>query len=512
MLNKKDLLENVEEKYIPMLKEVNIIEFTKCIAQYSGLNIQEVNDDVIKEYLLTWAKNKYRFYEMLGNKMKVDTKIQYNSDELKVEEKMNELKKGYPAYALWLDGFKRADINKIYERHLSYMVNDEIKELFPNCNIEGSSITHFFKKYLEAPDKLVTELGRIWENQTVEANYTISIDPVDMMFASENPYGWTSCYRLEICNEGLHADGCLAAILDNSSLITYVWNKEGKFSLYNKYDFKNIRYYRMRQWISISPNANAIHFNAIYPGKGEYGESFAKTLREKVENLVNKDAIWQKNDRMSIDCMRKELYGYGEFNWSYIYKIKDTENEKWQTYTEKILCPCGCGQYVPGSDDDDDCEGYEYSGDGYIAENFFEKECEEEWCDYADDYCQRGVEDCDTCSYWNRYHPVCELDNDSFCNNASDAEDDEKFDPYEDNIVHCGDHCEGCIHYKNKNNEEKKSSAIKYFKLKTENLKTHFTISTDAVKILYDIGTNDYGTCNYVQGYPDEDPTPRLDI
>ena len=97
MLNKKDLLENVEEKYIPMLKEVNIIEFTKCIAQYSGLNIQEVNDDVIKEYLLTWAKNKYRFYEMLGNKMKVDTKIQYNSDELKVEEKMNELKKGYPA-------------------------------------------------------------------------------------------------------------------------------------------------------------------------------------------------------------------------------------------------------------------------------------------------------------------------------------------------------------------------------------------------------------------------------
>ena len=45
MLNKNILLENVDERYIPMLKEVNIPDFTKCIAQFSGLHINEVCDE-----------------------------------------------------------------------------------------------------------------------------------------------------------------------------------------------------------------------------------------------------------------------------------------------------------------------------------------------------------------------------------------------------------------------------------------------------------------------------------
>ena len=128
-------------------------------------------------------------------------------------------------------------------------------------------MTHFFKSCLQAPDELVTRLGRIWEHETITGTHTISIDPVDMMLASENPYDWQSCYRLETFDGGSHADGCLAAVLDDSSLITYVWNREGKYSLYNRYDFKKIRYYRMRQWVSVSPSQNSIHFNDIYPRK-----------------------------------------------------------------------------------------------------------------------------------------------------------------------------------------------------------------------------------------------------
>ena len=90
----------------------------------------------------------------------------------------------------------------------------------------------------------------IFENDTITGTYTISIDPVDMMLASENPYNWQSCYRLETPNEASHADGCLAAILDSSSLITYIWDKEGKFNLYN-HDLKCIRYKRIREWIAI---------------------------------------------------------------------------------------------------------------------------------------------------------------------------------------------------------------------------------------------------------------------
>ena len=80
MLIKKDLLEAADEQYRPMLKEVSIPDFTKCIAQFSGLHISKVSDEVIKTYLLTWAKNKYRFYQLLGNKLKIDNKIQYKDE------------------------------------------------------------------------------------------------------------------------------------------------------------------------------------------------------------------------------------------------------------------------------------------------------------------------------------------------------------------------------------------------------------------------------------------------
>ena len=66
MLLTKNLIENVDEKYIPMLKEVNIPEFTKCIAEFSGLQITQVSDSQIKDYLLTWARNKYRFYKVFS--------------------------------------------------------------------------------------------------------------------------------------------------------------------------------------------------------------------------------------------------------------------------------------------------------------------------------------------------------------------------------------------------------------------------------------------------------------
>ena len=55
MLKTLELIENVEEQYVPMLKLVNIPDFTKCIAQFSGLGINEVPNEVIKRYLVTWA-------------------------------------------------------------------------------------------------------------------------------------------------------------------------------------------------------------------------------------------------------------------------------------------------------------------------------------------------------------------------------------------------------------------------------------------------------------------------
>ena len=267
MLLTRDLIKDVDKKYIPMLKAVNIPDFTKCIALFSGLRMDRVSDAVIKNYLLTWAKNKYRFYKMLGNSLRKDVPFDYTKFSKDFRKDYKLLETEYPIYSLWLDAFSNQENNKIENYDIDYSAREIIRRVFPNTSLNGTTVTHFFKKFLKAPDELVTKIAGIYENTTVNATFTLSIDPVDMMLASENPYDWSSCYCLDTSNTDSHADGCLAAVLDSSSLIDYIWNSTGEMKLYHCYNFKNVRFKRMRQWIAISPSFSSIHYNTIYPRK-----------------------------------------------------------------------------------------------------------------------------------------------------------------------------------------------------------------------------------------------------
>ena len=436
MLKTINLIKDVEEKYIPMLKMVNIPDFTKCIAEFGGLSIDKVDDNTIKEYLLTWAKNKYRFFCLFNNQLRKDYNIEYKKERDGVEEEVTELALSFPTYYYWLREFRYQKENKIKSIDMSYNTLSAIKKLFPQYKLEGSTITHFFKKCINAPDELITKIASIFENDKVNSIYTLSIDPIDMMLASENPYDWTSCYRLETENECSHADGCLAAILDTSSIISYIWNREGQFSLYGTYEFKTIRYKKMRQWISFSDKFTTIHFNEIYPGKS-YDDAFEKQLREVVETLVaghlNIRNMWKK--ALSANIAREYYYGYSEFSSNHIYVQSDAEEENISVYDQGILCPCGCGKQLSGSD-----EGIEYLGNGFVHDGFEDRY----YCEYAEDYCDNGeccAECCEGCSYWDDNHPICDLDKEE-C-------DDPDWDYTHDGVVDSNEeHCSSCPRWK----------------------------------------------------------------
>lgn len=491
MLKTVEILERFKEedktKYADMIKMVNIPDFYKTIAQFSGLNIKDVDDDTVVEYLNIWCKNKYRFFKMLGNKIRLDQKFMYKRPSEDISNVFDDLGKEYPAYALWLKEFRRLEKNKIDEQRLHYNIRDILHELFPQFSIDGSSLTHFFKAKLKADDEIVTKIGRIFENDTIEAIHTISIDPVDMMFASENPYNWQSCYRLELEREDSHADGCMAAILDSSSLITYVWEREGEYNMYDNYKFKKVRYYRMRQWIAISDDFVAIHFNSVYPGKCDYSDELEKQLRGIVEEVVSKYMgvanKWRKNDSIRINyeswgpdyedlwkCDREFYYGYSEYNSSNIYINSEMSGEKIEevdsrekinfrrikVYDTKIVCPCGCGEYLIGSDECcDDCdEGYRYDGNGFIAENFYENQPEYKWCPYRDCECTchcLEYDDCwEECEIYRDNNPVCSLDEYTECE-----------DPDFDKVSHgqmpaCKGHCQDCWMWEKHHPEETK--------------------------------------------------------
>jgi hypothetical protein len=460
MLRIQTLVEKLGKEYEPMIAQIKIAEFTKTIAQLSNIPIEQLSDDVIEEYLTHWATNKFHFFKAFGNRTRVDIPFSYIDETKDTWAEMRALIPNYPAYAPWLYEMASFKTNKIDTSKWDW--RDKIMDYLDQVIVDQSvrralsdmAITTFFKRTLKAPDDLVTKIGRIYENEAIDATFTISIDPVDMMMASENPYKWTSCYRLELMSD-THADGCLAAVIDDTSIITYVWNNKGKYTLYDKYEMKEIRYYRMREWIAVNKDFNVVHFNAIYPGKSNYSVDLEKKYRGMIENFIWKikypelENVWVKVPDGDVD--REFNYGYDEYSVDRMWMLKGTAADHIKVYNERIICPCGCGDYVPGTSDSDD--GLEYNGEGYTSENFEEKH----WCEYADDYCD--CDDCTDCSLWNREHAMCELDTDEYCENSSDAEATGDFDPDYGNIVSCGEHCDGCplykLHHPEENDDEK---------------------------------------------------------
>ena len=464
MLKTVELINKLGEEYGEMLRHVNIPDFYKCIAQYSGISIKDLQDEVIEDYLTCWAINKKYIFDFFGGKTQVDLKISYIDETKDYFDIYKELARKYPAYYHWLNGIKGSSENKLLEKNVDYDQCCAIKKCFPDYKWTGEAITHFFKNKLNAPDNLITDIGRIYENDKIHANFTLSIDPVDIMLSSENPYNWQSCYRLEENCES-HSDGCLAGVIDHPTIVTYIWTEEGKYNLYEKYELKKIRYKRMRMTIGINRKFNAIHFNAIYPGKSNLSENFQKTLRDIVETYfakqLNKPNIWRKNktdykDREErIECCREHYeYGYGEYHNANVYYLVDEENNlnikethpDIYVYDQIIYCPCGCGNVFIGSDCGDDY--LEYNGEGQINDNYIEED-EGIWCDELDEYAECDG-DCYHCEIFNSNRAVCEITGEE-CNSYHPLhlQDKGMIDLRNEHIVHCDAYyCKDCPYYK----------------------------------------------------------------
>jgi len=452
MLTKKTLIDKLGEEYTPMVNKISIPDFTKCIAQYSGLSMTELKDEIIEEYLIRWARNKKYLFDFFGGELRVDMPITYRDEQRDYKEKMLEVGRKHVVFYPWLEIFSNHCDNKIRYQNIGWDERKMLDEIFPTI-AEGTSITHFFKSKLNAPDEVVTEIGQVFENAELNATYTLSIDPVDIMLSSENPYNWTSCYRLENFSDS-HADGCLAGVLDKATVISYVWTDAGKFMLYNKYDFKNIRYKRLRITLAFNETFNAVHFNSVYPWKRDCSEQFMKMIRNKVETFIcektGKENLWRKStydDKLNAYRQHGE-YGYSEYHNDNVWVLKNDEfHAPFDIYCDDIVCPCGCGEKYCGSDED----YMEYNGDGHINENWCEEGSNEEWCDYADDYVECD-HDCENCRSYLWAHAHCEIDGEEHACSERDlwqAEQEGDADFDDSSVIECNpEHCANCPFYR----------------------------------------------------------------
>ena len=411
MLKARELIEELGKEYELMIKQINVADFTKCISQYSGIAIKDLKDEVVKDYLLNWARHKKYIFDFFGGRTQIDLPIEYlEEDRDRYKNKLLDISKKYVAYYPWIRIFLNTPSNKVDDNYISWDNRSLLYDAFQQENFNGTTITHFFKNKLNAPDDMITALGRVWENNNMKATFTLSIDPVDIMLSSENPYNWKSCYRLDNdANEGSHADGCLAGVLDHSTIITYIWKEHGSFKLHGTYDLKDIRYKMMRMTIAVNDNFTAVHFNEIYPGKSNLSDNFHKLLRNKVEtyiaNVKNVENLWRNNNLDFDNIMpyrQHDEYGYPEYSSKKVWLLKNddiTEYPAFRIYDTTIYCPCGCGEEYMGTYTDayDYDERYEYNGMGHINENYNiadesweEYRCYDHDCDFIDCWCSES--------------------------------------------------------------------------------------------------------------------------
>ncbi len=422
MLRREELLNGMDRKYHKMLNEVNIPDFTKTVWAWAQER-EVVSDEVICEYLQTWATNKYPLYEMIGGTRK-DIKIEF---EPQISEGDNfsqylQLAKDYPAYAPWLISAPDAvdKDGKVRDRYYSF--NDYAEKTFPGSrsDVAGMKVTGFFSKFLKAPEDLVTGIAAIYEFKKIKGTYTLSIDPVDIMLASENPYDWRSCYALD----GEYADGLMASILDPKIAIGYIWEREGEHVIgRNTYKLKSIRYKRMRQWVMLGDNY--ANFCKMYPSKDNVSKSLQEEVYRIVGNIINPEVTWEKR---RINVSRYYAYGYDEFYAMIGIREINSEVERWHdepVYTVEIKCPCGCGSILPDRNEDDN-RHIRHNGDGFICSNFYEEE--EYYCEICDTYYYEG-EDCE-CQYCDdcgaRIHPSEYDENEGLCNDCYKEQNEEE--------------------------------------------------------------------------------------
>lgn len=453
MLSRKELIEKNDEKYKLMLEQVNIPDFTKCVAAMANISITDVNDEVICRYLSTWAESKYDFFTMFGNKTSVDYRMVYKEETNDVDSQdyiLNEIRNRFPVFNPWLEAIfgdsYAYKYNKISENEVDLYAFYTYVEKYLNKDydsLKGQKITTFLQRELGAPEELLTEIAKIWENRTFNGYITASIDPVDIMLASENPYKWRSCYALD---GGGHSDGCLAAVLDNSSIITYTWDKQGKFKLLDEYDLKNIKYKQKRAFIEFNPERTLMHLNKIYPQKN-FSDEFENTWIKTVTQFLNKE-VTKIEEQSFIRINRVNPYGYSEDRFgASLYRTPDYQESSLDIhyYNNEIECPDGCGDTIPGTDS---CE-WDWEGDRLIAEEFYMEEEEEEeepyYCPIIEDYCYsyEGDDECHDCALYKEYYTKCENDHSKQCQRPfelyiEEVEDDFFVQEYNE------DHCKGC--------------------------------------------------------------------
>lgn len=326
VISSKSTKKGIEE----MISKVDIDTFIKIIQCRVSDEVSDksILGDITREwansFLQDWAKAKYRFYKLFGNRLTFDIETEYTPTENDGSNILNNLKNKFPLYSYILDKIHPRCVidNRIYITKIGSSFGDDSRV------VDGMSFTKFISLFEN--DKLNIEVSKIYQSKS-KAKLTISIDPCDYLTVSVNKSGWHSCHNFF---DGCYKNAGLSYMLDKTTLVSYCGGDKINYT-YNlrKFEWNSKSW---REMIYISENNSAMVFSRQYPyDDNRYSKAIREALEELIANKYEVPNIWKKvissDIYTDVESISGLFYNDVKNGYRYIAVINKYDANKEQT-------------------------------------------------------------------------------------------------------------------------------------------------------------------------------------
>lgn len=281
--------EPTDEEIDKMIDLVDLNVFTSIIKArmkdegQDGEELGKINRTWAKRYLKQWAKSKYRFYKLFGDKLKIERDLDVTPGYEYFETARRELSQKLPLYAPIIKNISTEAFQ--HDTIYDYGCWNEVRldKRFTN----GMSLTKFLALF--GSEEMNIEVSKVYQNKD-KAHLTISIDPNDFLTVSINSSGWRSCHNFI---DGEWRNAGLSYMVDDVSLVSFKSNGEVNYKISGqnfRWNSKN-----WRQMIYMSKENSTIIFSRQYPNSSdEMSQKIREILEEVVCEYYNVENKWKK--------------------------------------------------------------------------------------------------------------------------------------------------------------------------------------------------------------------------
>lgn len=292
-----DLRVKADEKLVKeMIAQVDKDRFKKMLAicGSNGDRKKMPIAKVVDDYLDRWARCKAPYFKLFGNKLTLDTDIDYQIDEKEMLALINALKLKYPQYYFMLNAFSVSEYinNAVAPRGEGGRNADSYRLYFGKFYQDGMKLTKFFTNLID--DKTFhDDLSMMLTSNTIKGKVVVSIDPYDYLTMSVNKHGWESCHRID---GGGWGTGPLSYMCDEATLIAYKHNNRNyRYDIYGFMFEGNSKSWR--QAVYFDPATCSMIFSRQYADPRSMDELCTVTrnmLEKKISEHFEIPDVWTK--------------------------------------------------------------------------------------------------------------------------------------------------------------------------------------------------------------------------